>query len=105
MTEKRFYIKNERTIKDTSKYVTDTGYVFSYKSDAAEVCDLLNKFDARIKCYKNYVVKLADENKRLKETNQGLQTKILSILDYIKEKETITRTEFTDYWNNEVMKE
>ena len=34
MTEKRFYINNERTIKDTSKYVTDNGYVFSYKSDA-----------------------------------------------------------------------
>ena len=105
MTEKRFYIKNERTIKDTSKYVTDNGYVFSYKSDAEEVCGLLNKFDTRIKCYKNDVVELTYEIERLKEANQGLQTRILSILDYIKEKETITKTEFTDYWNNEVIKE
>ena len=53
----------------------------------------------------NRLNKIVDENDRLKEANQGLQTRILSILDYIKEKETITRTEFADYWNNEVMKE
>ncbi len=69
------------------------------------MCDLLNKFDTRIKCYKNDVVELTYEIERLKEANQGLQTRILSILDYIKEKETITKTEFTDYWNNEVIKE
>ena len=43
MTMKRFVIKNERTIKDTYKYVKENGYVFSYKSDAEEVCNLLNE--------------------------------------------------------------
>lgn len=53
MTEKRFYIKHERTIKDRNKYVTESGYVFSYPSDAEEVCNLLNS--------------LAEENEQLKE--------------------------------------
>ena len=34
--------------------------------DGQEIVDLLNKLDLRIKCYKNDVVELADENKKLK---------------------------------------
>lgn len=43
MSAKRFIIQDERVIKDNQKYVTETGYVFSYKSDAEEVCKLLNE--------------------------------------------------------------
>ena len=43
MTAKRFIIQDERVIKDNQKYVTENGYAFSYKSDAEEVCNLLNE--------------------------------------------------------------
>ena len=49
---KRFTVQDERVIKDNERYVIETGYVFSYRSDAKEVCNLLNK--------------LYDENKLLK---------------------------------------
>lgn len=60
MTEKRFYIENERTIKDNQKYITENAYVFSYKSDAEEVCDLLN--DLSTNC-----CRLEKENEKLKK--------------------------------------
>ena len=59
MSDNRFYIKNERTIKDSHKYTTENGYVFSYKSDAEEVCNLLNKF--------------YEENRELKKENEELE--------------------------------
>lgn len=43
MTKKRFTIQDERVVKDNEKYVTENGYVFSYKFDAEEVCNLLNE--------------------------------------------------------------
>ncbi len=53
MTAKRFYIQDERVIKDTKKYITENGYVLSFKNDAEELCDLLNTF--------------VDENEQLKQ--------------------------------------
>lgn len=52
MTVKRFTVQDEKVLKDNQKYVAENGYVFSYKSDAEEVCNLLNE--------------LYEENKRLK---------------------------------------
>lgn len=57
MTEKRFVIKNERTISDNK--TGRNGYVFSWKSDAEEICDLLNQ--------------LNDENEQLKKENYELK--------------------------------
>ena len=56
MTEKQFVIKNERTIIDNK--TGRNGYVFSWKSDAEEICDRLNW--------------LVEENEQLKEDNMLL---------------------------------
>lgn len=40
MTEKRFTIKNGRTLQDN---LNGKAYVFSWKCDAEEVCNLLNE--------------------------------------------------------------
>lgn len=46
---------------------------------------------------------LYDENQKLKEANQDLQHKLLAILDFINEKETVTHQEMKDFWNEMVM--
>lgn len=46
---------------------------------------------------------LYDENQKLKEANQDLQHKLLAILDFINEKETVTHQEMKDFWNKMVM--
>ena len=48
MDTKRFIIQDERVVKDTQKYITENGYVFSYASDAKTVCNLLNHLYERI---------------------------------------------------------
>ena len=57
-------------------------------SSANALCDLLNKQDAEIK--------------RLKKENQGLQFKIIDMLDFVKEKGTVTREEIKKWWNGDV---
>lgn len=69
MTDNRFYIKNKRTIKDSHKCITENGYVFSYKSDAEEVCNLLNNQNAKIKSLKREVKILEDKSNKQKELN------------------------------------
>lgn len=66
MSEKRFTIQDERVIKDNQKYITETGYVFSYNSDAEEVCDLLNKFYEDKLQYEILVDELKRQNAKLK---------------------------------------
>lgn len=56
MTAKRFIIKNERTVCDG---FYGKCFVCSWKSDAEEVCNLLNK--------------LHEENQKLKEENAELE--------------------------------
>ena len=46
---------------------------------------------------------LYDENQKLKEANQDLHHKLLAILDFINEKETVTHQEMKDFWNEMVM--
>ena len=86
MTENRFTIKNERTLVDNRR---GKKYVFSWASDAKEVCYLLNQFndyDELLKrekeCYKSRWKnqlkangRLEEENEQLKKEKQELQTK------------------------------
>lgn len=73
MTEKRFYIKNERTIKDNRKYITENGYVLSYKTDAKELCDLLNALAEENEQLKQSVIILDKVRNELIEENEQLK--------------------------------
>lgn len=46
---------------------------------------------------KNY--RLKEENEKLKEKNRRLEYKTVDMLDYIKEKGTITHQEMKEWWN------
>lgn len=71
MTKKRFYIQDERTIKDNKKYITENGYVLSFKSDAEEIVDLLNS--------------LNDENEELQQREKTLEGMIRTFDEGCKE--------------------
>ena len=47
-------------------------------------------------------IRILQENEQLKKRNQGLQFKIIDILDFVKEKGTVTRQEMKEWWNNEI---
>ena len=66
------------------RVITDNGKEIS----PLEVVDLLNEQDAEIK--------------RLKKENQGLQFKIIDMLDKKKKKGTVTREEIKKWWNGDV---
>ena len=83
MIEKRFYIQDEKTIKDNKKYITENGYVLSFKNDAEELCDLLNilveeneqlQKDCTALIYNNQEYR--KENKQLKSENKRLTDKL-----------------------------
>ena len=82
MTAKRFTIQDERVIKDNQKYVTENGYVLNYKSDAEEVCNLLNEL------YTKYVDEYALretlqlELQRVEEENEQLKSFIKKLTNH-----------------------
>ena len=45
---------------------------------------------------------IKEENKRLEKENRGLQFKIIGMLDFVKEKGTMTREEIKKWWNGDV---
>ena len=45
---------------------------------------------------------LHEKNERLQKAVDNCQFRTLDLLDYIKEKETVTHQEIKDWWNNEV---
>lgn len=88
MINQRFTIQNGRVIKDNQKSANEHGYVFSYKSDADEVCELLNELynenrflRLELDTHKHplwstreaerIVNELKQENKQLKEIIEG----------------------------------
>ena len=86
--------KKERVTVDfdeESYYLDDEFWISwdKFGEDMADtINDLLNEQDAEIK--------------RLKKENQGLQFKIMDMLDFVKEKGTVTREEIKKWWNGDV---
>lgn len=46
------------------------------------------------------LIKKVEEKAELKTQNQGLQFKIIDMLDFVKNKGTVTREEIKEWWNN-----
>lgn len=46
---------------------------------------------------------LNDENEKLRKAVDNCQFRTLDLLDYIKEKETVTHQEIKDWWNSKVI--
>ena len=85
MTEysvEKFYSEYALKKEDSIIAVIDSG------TNARKVCDLLNEQDERIK--------------ELEKENRGLQFKIIDMLDFVKEKGTVTREEIKKWWNGDV---
>ena len=84
MTEKKFTIPNMgldgRLIKEDGKIM-----------EIDRVINLLNENE-----------QLKQKIKELEQENQGLQFKIIDMLDFIKEKGTVTREEIKEWWNGDV---
>ena len=52
--------------------------------------------------YERKIRELEEENEQLKKENKGLQFKIIDMLDFVKEKGTVTREEIKKWWNGDV---
>lgn len=46
--------------------------------------------------------RLTEENEQLKKENQGIQDKVMRLLDYVELKQCVTRTEIKKWWNGDV---
>ena len=77
-----------------------------------ECCNLLNEQHETIQRLKGNITELLSvdieeellkENKRLRKAVDNCQFRTLDLLDYIKEKETVTHQEIKDWWNSKVM--
>lgn len=86
MTGKRF------TLGDYSNNLQeiwfDEDYIIVKQDDAERLCELLNTF--------------YEENEQLKKENQGIQDKVMRLLDYVELKQCVTRTEIKKWWNGDV---
>ena len=80
-----YYYVCDNTKKGDDKII----FEFNTKFDAMEVCELLNE--------------LHEENERLRKAVDNCQFRTLDLLDYIKEKETITHQEIKEWWNSKVI--
>lgn len=76
-----------------------------YDWDLNGIWDYNDESDEYIESYED-ITKLLNEQeaeiKRLKKENQGLQFKIIDMLDFVKEKGTVTREEIKKWWNGDV---
>lgn len=81
MTEKPYYY--DRALDKIKNRETGDDYWF-----LCDIADLLNKQNKRIK--------------ELEKENRGLQFKIIDMLDFVKEKGTVTREEIKKWWNGDV---
>ena len=81
MTGKRFYLIN-------GKYVRDNDLIGEKSICLDEAIDTMNA--------------LNEENEQLKKENQGIQDKVMRLLDYVELKQCVTRTEIKKWWNGDV---
>ena len=92
MTDKRYQLRQEDLDYPIYSDLVDTAnndkVICSFELDVgtSEMVDLLNEQDERIK--------------GLEKENRGLQFKIIDMLDFVKEKGTVTREEIKKWWND-----
>lgn len=89
--EPRFIVETCKQCSDdrqfkNSKCVFNQRLGFAYSVD--EIVEVLNA--------------LGDENEQLKQENQGIQEKVMRLLDYVEIKQCVTRTEIKKWWNGDV---
>ena len=70
MNEDRFYIKYERTLVDT---LTEEAYLFSWKSDAKEVCKILNQLQQQVEAQILVIKGYQERNDNLFKENMILK--------------------------------
>lgn len=58
--------------------------------------------EKNVQIYINKMNELAEENEQLKKENQGIQDKVMRLLDYVELKQCVTRTEIKKWWNGDV---
>ena len=102
MTEKRFIVKAQPPLWTTSdgieiesarqdlwdSFEDKTICQFEYSTNTEKMIDLMNS--------------LSEENEELKKENQGIQDKVMRLLDYVELKQCVTRTEITKWWTGDV---
>jgi FtsZ-binding cell division protein ZapB len=49
----------------------------------------------------DFVEDICKENEQLKQENQGIQDKVMRLLDYVEIKQCVTRTEIKKWWNGD----
>ena len=84
MTEKRFTISGVGISDHEKKRLYDLQTIDGFIS----VRDELNA--------------LHEENEQLKKENQGIQDKVMRLLNYVELKQCVTRTEIKKWWNGDV---
>ena len=79
------------------------------KSDNKEYIKGLEKAKATSQSWASDVRELREqncqlerENEQLKKENQGIQDKVMRLLDYVELKQCVTRTEIKKWWNGDV---
>lgn len=92
MTEnKRFIIDVEELAHENAIFEYDTNsddYDFvCYEDDFDNILKRMNE--------------LSEENEKLKQENQGIQDKVMRLLDYVEIKQCVTRTEIKKWWNGD----
>ena len=114
MTEKRF----KATYEDgycVCDEETDLLYHMDNEMITKEMSNLLNQLNNeneqlkhRINDYNIALKKLQDlterkinENEQLKKENEGIQNKVIKLLDFVEVKQCVTRTEIKKWWNND----
>lgn len=86
MTGKRFKLGDYSN--NLQEIWFDEDYIIVKQDDAERLCELLNTF--------------YEENEQLKKENQGIQDKVMRLLDYVELKQCVTRTEIKKWWNGDV---
>lgn len=97
MTEKRFICYFDDILKKWCVQNTDSldmHYVADEKM-GEEFAHLLN-------LYQQGLDTVEKENWQLKKENQGIQNKVIRLLDYAEVKQCVTRTEIKKWWNGDV---
>lgn len=90
MTEKRYY---------AHKHLLQENQVHD------KICHNFMNIDETVEHMNNEYWKykqLKEVNEQLKKENRGLQFKIIDMLDFIKDKGSVTREEIKEWWNNKM---
>ena len=99
--EEELLKENEQLKKEAEEYNEDAmSYQTLYEQQLETIQRLKQNIEELLSI--NVEKELLEENERLRKAVDNCQFRTLDLLDYIKEKETVTHQEIKDWWNNEV---